>query len=68
MKFWDKLNLRRFTKVTAVVAISGSLFLSGNAVVNAAPMRSFMTAEKRLSNRIFAKDAEDVSAPVRLMP
>ena len=38
MKFLDKLNLRRFAKVFAVAAVSGSLlFGGGDAVVNAAP-------------------------------
>lgn len=37
MKFFDKLNLRRFAKVAAVAAIGGTLFFGGNATVNAAP-------------------------------
>ena len=35
MKFLDKLNLRRFAKVAAVAAVSGSLFFGGTA--DAAP-------------------------------
>ena len=35
MKFLDKLNLRRFTKLAAVAAVSGSLIFGGNAVVSA---------------------------------
>ena len=31
MKFLDKLNLRRFAKVAAVAAVSGTLFFGGNA-------------------------------------
>ena len=36
MKFLEKLNLRRFAKVAAVAAVSGTLLLGGNAPVNAA--------------------------------
>ena len=36
MKFLDKLNLRRFTKLAAVVTVSGSLIFGGNAVASAA--------------------------------
>ena len=31
MKFFDKLNLRRFARVAAVAAVSGTLFFGGNA-------------------------------------
>lgn len=44
MKFIDKLNLRRFAKVAAVAAVSGSLIFGGNAVVNAAPQDDGMWA------------------------
>lgn len=37
MKFFDKLNLRRFAKVVAVAAIGGTIFFGGDATVNAAP-------------------------------
>ena len=38
MNFLSKLNLRRFAKVAAVAAVSGTLLFGGNdAVVNAAP-------------------------------
>ena len=37
MKFFNKLNLRRFAKVAAVAAIGGTIFFGGNTTVNAAP-------------------------------
>ena len=46
MKFFDKLNLRRFAKVAAVAAVSGTLFFGGTATVNAdsAGMEAFREA------------------------
>ncbi|MBQ3442407.1 MAG: hypothetical protein IJG33_04090 [Selenomonadaceae bacterium] len=38
MKLLDRLNLRRLAKVASIAAISGTLLLGGNAVVNAAPV------------------------------
>lgn len=35
MKFLEKLNLRRFAKVAAVAAVSGTLFFGGTATVSA---------------------------------
>lgn len=37
MKFFDKLNLRRFAKIATVAAIGGTIFFGGDATVNAAP-------------------------------
>ena len=46
MKFFNKLNLRRFAKVAAVAAVSGSIFFGGTDVVNAdsAGMSAFKEA------------------------
>lgn len=44
MKFFDKINLRRFTKAAAIAAVSGSLIFGGNAAVNAAPVEDGMWA------------------------
>lgn len=44
MTFLNKLNLRRFAKVAAVAAVSGSLLFGGSAVVNAAPAQDGMAA------------------------
>lgn len=44
MKFIEKLNLRRFAKVMAVAAVSGSLFFGSDALVSAAPQSDGMWA------------------------
>ncbi|MBR2520532.1 MAG: hypothetical protein IKE46_12235 [Selenomonadaceae bacterium] len=46
MKFFDKLNLRRFAKVAAVAAVSGTFFFGGTATVSAdsAGMAAFREA------------------------
>lgn len=46
MKFFDKLNLRRFAKVAAVAAVSGTLLFGGSATVSAdsAGMSAFREA------------------------
>ena len=44
MKFLDKLNLRRFMKVAAVAAVSGTLLFGGNNVADAATEDEGMAA------------------------
>ena len=44
MKFFDKLNLRRFAKVATVAAVSGTLFFGGNATTANAADNDGMTA------------------------
>ena len=60
MKFLDKLNLRRFAKVVAVAAVSGSIFFGGgDAIVNAAPngIAAFREAySANTGNRVFSQD------------
>lgn len=65
MKFLDKLNLRRFAKIAAVVAASGTLFFSGTATVSAdsAGMEAFREAYlgQRADVRIVDQDLTLIS-------
>ena len=65
MKFFDKLNLRRFAKVAAVAAVSGSIFFGGTDVVSAdsAGMNAFREAYlgQRADVRIVDQDLSLIS-------
>ncbi|MBR3745362.1 MAG: hypothetical protein IKP64_08330 [Selenomonadaceae bacterium] len=65
MKFLDKLNLRRFAKVAAVAAVSGTLFFGGTATVSAdsAGMQAFREAYlgQRADVRIVHQDLTLIS-------
>ncbi len=65
MKFFDKLNLRRFAKVAAVAAVSGTLFFGGTATVSAdsAGMEAFREAYlgQRADVRIVDQDLTLIS-------
>ena len=65
MKFFDKLNLRRFAKVATVAAVSGTLFFGGTATVSAdsAGMNAFREAYlgQRADVRIVDQDLSLIS-------
>ncbi|MBR1647331.1 MAG: hypothetical protein IJ685_11225 [Selenomonadaceae bacterium] len=65
MKFFDKLNLRRFAKVATVAAVSGSIFFGGTDVVSAdsAGMNAFREAYlgQRADVRIVDQDLSLIS-------
>lgn len=71
MKFFGKLNLRRFAKVVAVAAVSGSLFWGGSdVVVNAASdgMKAFREAymAQRADTRMVDQDLTLISTNFHL--
>lgn len=70
MKFLDKLNLRRFAKTAAVVAIGGSLVFGGTAQVNAAPdgIAAFREAymAQRVGQRMIDQDLTLISTNFHL--
>ena len=65
MKFFDKLNLRRFAKVAAVAAVSGTLLFGSSEVANAdsAGMKAFREAymAQRADTRIVDQDLTLIS-------
>ena len=65
MKFFDKLNLRRFAKVAAVAAVSGTLLFGSSEIANAdsAGMAAFREAymAQRADTRIVDQDLTLIS-------